>query len=66
MSNFWKLFREHSAGGLGYYDYIDISYIRLYYPDQVERFYDIINQTQDLAYEISITAHKLLEIRAKL
>ncbi|GDA53395.1 hypothetical protein [Escherichia coli] len=66
VSNFWKVFREHSAGGLGYYDYIDISHIRLYYPDQVERFYDIINQTQDLAYEISITAHKLLEIRAKL
>ncbi len=38
----------------------------VFYPDQVERYYGIINQTQDLAYEISITAQKLLEIRAKL
>lgn len=66
VNNFWALFREHSAGGLGYYDYIDIPHIRRFYPDQVERYYGIINQTQDLAYEISITAQKLLEIRAKL
>ncbi|WP_254542432.1 hypothetical protein [Escherichia coli] len=28
VNNFWALFREHSAGGLGYYDYIDIPHIR--------------------------------------
>lgn len=28
VNNFWALFREHSAGGFGYYDYIDIPHIR--------------------------------------
>lgn len=66
VNNFLALFREHCAGGLGYYDYIDIPRISRFYPSEVERFYGIINQTQDLAYDISVAAQRLLEIRAKL
>ncbi|EEB1753813.1 hypothetical protein DKA11_15000 [Salmonella enterica subsp. enterica serovar Typhi] len=63
VNNFCALFRQRCAGGFGgYYDYIDIPKS----PDEVERHYDIINETQDLAYDISVAAHKLLEIRAKL
>ncbi|AKL54598.1 TPA: hypothetical protein I8175_002510 [Citrobacter freundii] len=67
VNNFCALFRQRCAGGFGgYYDYIDIPKIRQFSPDEVERHYDIINETQDLAYDISVAAHKLLEIRAKL
>ena len=67
VNNFWALCRQHCAGGYGgYYDYIDIPKIRQFRPDEVERHYDIINETQDLAYDISVAAQKLLEIRAKL
>ncbi|WP_242672738.1 MULTISPECIES: hypothetical protein [Citrobacter freundii complex] len=66
VKNFWRHFGQHSGGCVGYYDYIDISAIRMRNPDSVDRFIELIYQTQELAQDICRTARKLLEIRARL
>lgn len=66
VQNFWNFFKLQSAGTLNYYDYIDIPQIRRSNPEQVDRFYEIIDQTRMLALEINEVAMKLLEIRARL
>ncbi|HEM8846813.1 TPA: hypothetical protein U2R10_003871 [Proteus mirabilis] len=66
VQNFWRYFAQQSAGGLEYYEYIDISQIRIRYPDQADRFYKIIENTRLLALEIKNAAMPLLEIRSRL
>ncbi|MCS6029404.1 MULTISPECIES: hypothetical protein [Klebsiella] len=66
VQNFWRYFSQQSAGGLEYYDYIDIPQIRVRSPDQVDHFYKIIENTRLLALEINNAAMALLEIRSRL
>lgn len=66
VQNFWRYFSQQSAGGLEYYDYIDIAEIRIRSPEQVDRFYKIIENTRLLALDINNAAMALLEIRARL
>jgi len=66
VENFWRFFSQQSAGTPEYYDYIDISQIRLRSPDQVDRFYKIIEQTRHHAMEIKQAAMALLDIQSRL
>ncbi|HFU4536168.1 TPA: hypothetical protein ACGPBQ_002737 [Yersinia enterocolitica] len=66
VQNFWRHFAQQSAGGLEYYDYIDIAQIRARSPDQVDHFYKIIENTRLLVLEINNAAMALLEIRSRL
>jgi len=63
--DFNQHFGAQSGGNLDYYDYIDLNVIRQRNPNSVDYYVKYIESTQQLAYEISEVALKLLTIQAE-
>ncbi|MGI2095892.1 hypothetical protein [Shewanella glacialipiscicola] len=63
---FLNTFKQESAGGPQFYDYVDLNYIRKYTPDSLGRYIEIIRETQELADEICNVGMKFLEVQANL
>ncbi|QOI56239.1 hypothetical protein [Rouxiella badensis] len=63
--DFNRHFGAESGGNIGYYDYVDLNLIRQRNPSRVEHYVKYIESTQQLAYEISEVALKLLTIQAE-
>jgi hypothetical protein len=66
IDNFFRTFGKQSAGGVQFYDYIDLNDIRDLHPENVDQFVKIIEKTQDLARAISEAGWKFLEVQAGL
>lgn len=62
VDNFFRLFNRLSVG----LNYIDIPRVRREAPGELERYYQYIDDTRDLARDICLTARKLLDVRARL
>lgn len=63
--DFNQHFGAESGGNIDYYDYIDLNVIRQRNPSRVDYYVKYIESTQQLAYEISEVALKLLTIQAE-